>query len=287
MKFVLSFFCLFLVFSSNAQYKGRKHRVSSDAGAIFLSYGLNRAGYTRSKAHFEGIGYNFDLTSVYGKDSPNQYYGNQFNLKLGYYYLDNISITFSFDHMEYQIRDKGFTKLTGQTTFTSDNYIYFNQDQSYYHGVWNLVPIFPDPDYFDYSYTGGINLMHVDITRTNELFRKGRARQFIVNSYYGAGFGLIQSSLNFVYNQERFLNVNSLSGYSLLATAGMRVEFFRKMYFYINSNIGILHQVRAKAKRTDSNALVRQLMAYAQIDAGIGLLFFKRSKNGCQDCPRW
>ena len=287
MKFVLSFICFFLVFLSNAQYKGRKHRVSSDAGTINLSYGLNRSGYTRSKAHFEGIGYDFDLTSLYGKDSPNQYYGNQFNLKFGYYYLDKISITFSFDHMEYQIRDKGFTKLTGQTTFTSDNYIYFNEDQSYYHGVWNLVPIYPDPDYFDYSYTGGINLIHIDITRTNELLRKGRARQFIVNSYHGAGFGLIHSTLNFVYNQEKFLNVNSLSGYGLLGTAGLRIEFFRKMYFYLNSNIGLLHQVRVKAKQSDPNALVRQFMGYAQIDAGIGLLFFKRSKNGCQDCPRW
>ncbi len=287
MKFVVIILILTFSFVGLSQYKGRKHRISSDAGTIFASYGLNRAAYTRSKSHFEGIGYNFDLTTMNGKDAPNLFIGNQFNLKLGYYYLDDYAITFNFDHLEYQIRDKGYIKLTGQTTFTTDNYIYFNETQSYYHGTWNLVQITPDPNYFDYSYTGGINFMHVDITKTTELFKKGRARQFVINSYIGAGFGLIHSSLNFVYNQEQFRNVKSLSGYGMTGTAGIRLEFLRKFYLYGNANLGFLHQVRVKAKFADPNALVRQLMGYTQVDAGIGILLFKRAKNGCQDCPNW
>lgn len=297
MKFVLSFICFFLVFLSNAQYKARRHKISSDAGTIFTSWGFNRTAYARSKAHFEGLGYDFNLTTMNGKDIPNIGSGNvlnpakwtlnQYNFKFGYYYRDAFAITFSVDHLKYQIRDKGYIKLTGQTTFTTDEYIYFNADQSYYHGTWNLVPINPDPSYFDYSYTGGLNFIHIDLTRTEELIKYGRTRQFILNGYYGVGFGLIQSSLNFVYNGVPNLKVNSLSGYGITGLGGLRLEFLRRFYFYSNASLGVLHQVRAKSKFSDSNAFVRQLLGYAQIDAGIGLLFFKKSKNGCDSCPHW
>ena len=307
MRLLFTILFLTIVSSSYSQYRipsyltkhrSSRHKNSLEKGAIFFSWGFNRSFYTDSKIHFEGNGHNFDLSQVRGEDNQsNRFSGNfynplswtktQYNVKLGYYFKNKWAMTIALDHMKYQIVDNSGARLNGQVTFTKDEDVYFNEDLSFYHGNWLSKPVIIDKDYFDYNTNGGMNYLHFEWTKSRELYNYNTKRPLVINAYMGFGTGVIISNVNYTFKNQYNVKARSFSGYGASVLGGVRVEFFRRLYLYSNISFGVLHQVHAKTIDSDSFAYARQLLTYGQFDAGLGILFFKRPKNGCDDCPIW
>ena len=307
MRLLFTILFLTIVSSSYSQYRissyltkhrSRRHKNSLEKGAIFFSWGFNRSFYTDSKVHFEGKGHSFDLTNVRAEDNQShRFSGNfynpldwtktQYNFKLGYYFKNKWSMTIALDHMKYQIIDNSGATLDGDVTFTSDEYISFNDNLSFYHGNWYSKSVIIDKDYFNYNTNGGMNYLHLEWAKTAEIYNYNTKRPFVISSVTGFGTGIVLSNVNFTYNGKQNVKARSLSGYGASLFTGVRFEFLRQLYLYANVSGGLLHQVRAKTIKTDDLSYARHLFLYSQFDAGLGFFLFRRPKNGCDDCPVW
>src|SRR5690606_34220025 len=96
----------------------------SKKGKMFISWGWNRANYSRSDIHFKGRDYNFTLKKVTATDKPTGFdpaiHFNplkltipQTNFKMGYFLNDHYSISFAFDHMKYVMQQDQRVKMSG------------------------------------------------------------------------------------------------------------------------------------------------------------------------------
>jgi len=284
--------------SKFARFRSSRHKNTHEAGTIFFSWGFNRSFYTDSRMKFSGKGHNFELSNIKAEDNQsNRFSGNfynpldwtktQYNIKLGYYFKNKWSMTIALDHMKYQIIDNSGATLDGEVTFTTDEYISFNDNLSFYHGDWYSKSVIIDKNYFNYNTNGGMNYLHLEWAKTAELYNYNTKRPFVISSVTGFGTGIVLSNVNFTYNGTEHVKARSLSGYGASLFTGVRIEFFRQMYLYANVSGGFLHQVNAKTIQSDQLSSARHVFFYSQFDAGLGFFLFKRHKNGCDDCPVW
>ncbi|MDB0011317.1 hypothetical protein N9E20_00760, partial [Crocinitomicaceae bacterium] len=205
------FLCLLILFSKDSlgqfklsklsRFRSSRHKNTKEAGTIFCSWGFNRSFYTDSKVHFEGKGHSFDLTNVRAEDNQShRFSGNfynpldwtktQYNFKLGYYFKNKWSMTIALDHMKYQIIDNSGATLDGDVTFTTDEYISFNDNLSFYHGNWYSKSVIIDKDYFNYNTNGGMNYLHLEWAKTAEIYNYNTKRPFVISSVTGFGTGI-------------------------------------------------------------------------------------------------
>ena len=93
-------------------------------GRIFGSWGYNRSTYGRSTIRFWGNGYDFKIIKAVANDRPTKFdaavYFNpalltipQYNLRIGYYFTNKLSLTFNVDHMKYVFETNQIAAIDG------------------------------------------------------------------------------------------------------------------------------------------------------------------------------
>ncbi len=274
----------------------KKRKVSNEKGTILISWGYNRSAYTKSDLKLQGQGYNFDLQ--YSKASDHQSPLNsgdyslkslsvpQYNFKIGYFYKQKWSISLGVDHMKYIFSDNNKVVVSGNLSYQSKS-VFIGNNIDYGSAPLLLKNITTDRDLFHYENSKGLNYIHGELGLSEKLFVADKKGDFIVSSNVGFGTGLLLSYTSLLFDGVQNETTKSLSGYGLSTFAGLRFEFFKSVYLYSNFSVGFLHKIHEKTSMVDAVAYASQHFGYSQIEAGLGLLLFKKPKKECDDCPIW
>lgn len=294
----LLFFAVVLLISVNSfsQIKKEKRRVSNEKGAMFVSWGFNRSAYTKSTLRLVGSGYDFSMHYAKATDHQSPIGSGdysitsisvpQYNFKVGYCYKKKWSIQLGLDHMKYVFSDNNRVVLNGFVSIDT-NTVSFGNSQPIGKGFIESKSIKTNKNDFQYSNLKGLNYIHAELGWTEKLWVPGRKGNFVLSASLGLGTGIILSYSDLYYDGIQNSATRSVSGYGLSGFAGLRTEFFKNFFLYTNFSTGFLHKIHEKTSLEDHSAYASQFFGFSQIEAGVGILLYKRPKNGCDDCPVW
>ncbi len=270
-----------------AQTKKKINKVSYGKGTLYGYWGYNRSVYTKSNLRLIGGGYDFTLKNASAHDNPShklkEYVdlGNitvpQFNARIGYYFKNHYALSFGYDHMKYIFDDGNQVLLDGTINPGVD---------TIWSGTYNNEPVRTDRDHFHYENSNGLNYLHFDLTRSDMLYRT-KNRKFAISTNFGLGAGGILSFNDFNFGQQKDMVTISMSGYSVSAHAGLRLEFFNYVFLQAEGNTGFMHQVKVKTRPSDLNAYATQKYGFAMGHIVAGFFVYLKPTNNCNDCPVW
>lgn len=298
MKRLLVFLLILMPLLSNAQkgHKRMKKKVSYAQGTLFGYWGYNRSGFTKSNIRFVGPAYDFTMQGAVAYDNPEEFNFTvyfdpkqitipQFNARIGYYFKDHWAISFGYDHMKYIFADNNQVNLSGEIDASVD---------AQWTGTFNGEPITTNRKFFHYENSDGLNYIRLELTRTDMLWKTGNNDWFAVSSNLGLSTGALLSYNDFILGAHPIdeSNINekktiSLSGYGLSAHLGLRLEFFRHVFFQSTFSGGLNHQLKVRTRPNDPSSYARHAYGFIMSDTVLGFLFYIRSKNGCDSCPVW
>lgn len=278
-------------FSADAQHRRMKKKESDSRGTLWGYWGYNRTRYTNSDIRFVGPGYDFTMADSKAHDeqailSSNNYLRlsnltvPQFNIRMGYYFRDNWSISLGYDHFKYIFADNNEVFLSGQIDPGVD-------EVSNWSGTYDAEPIVTDRKLFHYENSDGMNFIRLELTRTDTWVRLGNKDQFKISTNLGWSVGSILS-----FNDLRFAGIDSrrtisMSGVGTALHISPRFEFFRHIFIQPTLSGGLIRQGRVKTRPNNASSYVQQSFAYGEFNTVVGFFAYLRPKNGCDSCPVW
>jgi hypothetical protein len=198
---------------------------------MFFYWGYNRSFYSKTNLHFTGPQYDFTLYNLTGADRPSAFgttYFNparlsipQYNYRLGYYLTNNLAVSFGMDHMKYVVNANQMTRISGViTTIASDNYA----------GSYLNKPILLSKDLLQFEHTNGFNLVSLDAEYLFHIKSIWNDKiEFLWNT--GAGGIWVVTKTDVKVMGDGLDNDFHVAGYSLVAKAGPRVEYKKRLFF--------------------------------------------------------
>ena len=248
-------------------------------GDFFLSWGYNWSWYSDSDIKFEGENYNFELKSVKAADRQtpftfeNYFRFNsitipQYNLRLGYYFKNNYSVSLGIDHMKYVARSGQPVKLSGE----------IENSGTIYDGVYNNKTVLLEKFFLEFEHTDGLNYINAEIRRFDDLFTLHKSIK--MNLFYGTGIGFIYPKTNsLLLNNDRYDQFN-LAGYGLHALLGVGFTFFEHLIVKTELKGGYVNMpnIRTTSNNSDSAS---QSFFFGQYNFSIGgsFNFFENKKK--------
>lgn len=203
-------------------------------GKMFLTWGWNRDQYTNSDIEFTGPGYDFLLHDVKASDRQTPFTVNYFNpldmtipqyqYRIGYYFNDNWSVSFGFNHMKY-VMDQGQTvKIDGQIQTAEPNA---------YNDSYNNDDIVLSEDFLMFEHTDGLNYLALELERI-DAFWVSRNKKFNASVIEGGGVGIMYPKSDVTLFEDRYDKWH-LSGYGISGHVALRFDFFT--HFYIQAQL--------------------------------------------------
>ncbi len=237
-------------------------------GDFFLSWGYNWSWYSNSDIKFEGENYNFELKSVKAADRQtpftfeNYFRFNsitipQYNLRLGYYFKNNYSVSLGIDHMKYVARSGQLVKLSGE----------IENSGTIYDGVYNNKTVLLEKFFLEFEHTDGLNYINAEIRRFDDLFTLHKSIK--MNFLYGTGIGFIYPKTNsLLLNNDRYDQFN-LAGYGLHALFGVGFTFFEHLIIKTELKGGYINMPNIRTTSNESDS-ASQSFFFGQYNFSIG-----------------
>ena len=237
-------------------------------GDFFLSWGYNWSWYSNSDIKFEGENYNFELKSVKAADRQtpftfeNYFRFNsitipQYNLRLGYYFKNNYSVSLGIDHMKYVARSGQLVKLSGE----------IENSGTIYDGVYNNKTVLLEKFFLEFEHTDGLNYINAEIRRFDDLFTLHKSIK--MNLFYGTGIGFIYPKTNsLLLNNDRYDQFN-LAGYGLHALFGVGFTFFEHLIIKTELKGGYINMPNIRTTSNESDS-ASQSFFFGQYNFSIG-----------------
>ena len=233
MRTTITTFVLVLIFISQgfAQEQAPTNK-ESRKGTMFIYWGWNRGWFSESDVHFKGDDYDFTLYDLVAKDRQSEFGWDpyfminkltipQYNLRLGYFFHENYSISFGVDHMKYVMVQNQTVKITGTIdTSYSQKYgrDYDNED------------LLVANDFLLFEHTDGLNYLNFEIRRYDELYSIGKVS---LNITEGFGAGMLMPKTNATFISHERNDEFHVAGFGLGAVVGLNLTFYK--YFFIQS----------------------------------------------------
>lgn len=252
-KLLLVTFSLLLVTSTGFAQKSKKE---SNKGKMYVYWGWNRANYSNSDIHFKGANYNFTLSDVKARDkiTPFSFYDYfnptritipQTNLRFGYFFHNNYSVSIGVEHMKYVMTPYQSVKINGEIN-TSGIYdkIYTNEDIILKH------------NFLEFEHTDGLNYINVEVKRFDDFsYIFGLENpNFTVNLTEGIGAGFIYPKTNArLLENERYDDFN-VAGWGVSASVGVNLTFFK--YFFMQSDLkaGYINMPNIRTTKSEADS---------------------------------
>ena len=237
-------------------------------GDFFLSWGYNWSWYSNSDIKFEGENYNFELKSVKAADRQtpftfeNYFRFNsitipQYNLRLGYYFKNNYSVSLGIDRMKYVARSGQPVKLSGE----------IENSGTIYDGVYNNKTVLLEKFFLEFEHTDGLNYINAEIRRFDDLFTLHKSIK--MNLFYGTGIGFIYPKTNsLLLNNDRYDQFN-LAGYGLHALFGVGFTFFEHLIIKTELKGGYINMPNIRTTSNESDS-ASQSFFFGQYNFSIG-----------------
>lgn len=274
------------------QYPGSRSSLTKTTakGSLFFYWGYNRSAYTKSDLRLVSDQYDLTLKGVKATDNPYPFsarnYLNikritipQFNIRLGYYFKNNWSISGGYDHLKYVLSDGNQVQLYGHV---DEGYDTVTNLSGNYYGESFIT----NQKTFHYENSDGLNYLRLELMHSMELYSLGREKQLSIvwNAGIGSGAMLTFNDLRFAGREDR--TTVSISGYGLSIHSGLRIEFFRHFFIQPAVSAGMIHLLRVRTRGNDPYAYAKQIFGYSEFNTVAGALFYIKPKKDC-DCPKW
>jgi hypothetical protein len=244
-----------MIFITNGYSQDINTPINTDhkKGEFFFAWGYNWSWYSNSDIKFEGENYNFELKSVEATDRQTPFTFEkyfrfnsitipQYNLRLGYYFKTNYSISIGIDHMKYVARSGQAVKISG----------IIENSGTIYDGVYNNKTVLLEEFFLEFEHTDGLNYINAEIRRFDDLFALHKSIK--MNLFYGTGIGFIYPKTNsLLLNNDRYDQFN-LAGYGLHALFGVGFTFFKHLIIKTELKGGYVNMsnIRTTLNKSDS-----------------------------------
>nr|WP_274704096.1 hypothetical protein [Polaribacter marinus] len=230
-------FLSFLLIATTVFSQEKKVKKVSNKGKMFVYWGWNRANYSNSDITFTGSNYNFTLQNVKAKDriTPFNFYDYfnplritipQTNVRIGYFFNDNYTISVGVDHMKYVMSPYQNVKINGVINAGTP-----------FDGIYNNDDIVLTHDFLKFEHTDGLNYVNVELKRFDEIGHLigMNNKNFQLNITEGFGVGILYPRTNAtLFDQERWDEFN-VSGWGISAGVGLNLTFFK--YFFVQTDL--------------------------------------------------
>ncbi len=227
MKHIISIIII-LFFQQNviAQFNLGSHRKNT----FYLFWGYNRSYFSTTNLHFTGPNYDFTLYNLKATDRPIPFgwvYFNpetisipQYNIRLGYFITDRISLSLGMDHMKYVITQNQATTISGVIT---------EEASLKYAGNYLNQAINLDADLLIFEHTNGFNLTSFDLEYTQPLF-SFLNKKISLNWNFGFGGIWIITKTDVKVMGDGLDNDFHISGFTLAGKTGPKIDFWNRLF---------------------------------------------------------
>lgn len=271
-----------IAFSGEAQIRKHKKKRSTNAGTLFVDFGMNRDQYFQSRLRLVGADYDITLKNVKAYDrlekGQTSFAIGQFSGRVGYYFKEKWALSLGVDRLKYYLAEPNNATLSGtvepgvDTMWTGDYY-----DQ----------PVTTTRNVFNYQYAKGLNFIRIDLIHSFDLFEVGAKRQLAFTGNVGVAVGPLIASTDLLFGQRQTQTTTSFAGYALAASASLRIEFFKHFYVKAENSLGFAHVLHARTRFDDRNEYAKQQLDFNTFNLSVGAIFYLNTKNGCDSCPHW
>lgn len=283
-------FCL-LIFPSSigwSQNYSFKKKFGTQKNTIYFHWGYNRSIYSKSDVNFYSPIYDFTVKDLRASDRPSREFATyvnpatitvpQFNIRLGWYYKFRWDISVGYDHMKYVMQRNQNLYINGDAGETTTSEL-----NGEYTDATGLIPIRHQD--LSYENTNGLNYISVQLSNTAPLYKTNK-RKFAIQRRIGMGAGPVITQTDFTWDGQQYHTDLGFSGYGVSAHGGIRFDFFNRFYLMSNWSGGFIHLPKNRTAPNDE-LFVKHKFVYAQWELLGGVLFYLKSKGGCDTCPDW
>lgn len=282
--------CILMLVSSKGfgQNYSFKKKFGTQKNTMYVYWGYNRSIYSKSNVNFYGPEYDFTVKKLAASDRPSCEFATyinpatisvpQFNIRVGWYYKFRWDISIGYDHMKYVMKKNQNLYINGDAGTTTTSQLigeYTDED--------GLIPIRYDD--LHYENTNGLNYISFQLSNTAPLF-KTNDRKFAIQRRAGFGLGPVVTQTDFNWDGEIYHTNFGLSGYGFSAHGGVRFDFFSRFFLASNWSGGFIHLQKNRTAPVD-DLFAKQKFVYGQWELLGGVLFYLKTKNGCDTCPDW
>ncbi len=281
-KNVFIFLSIVFPFFSFAQRKTKLN--TNGQGAMFLSGGINRSGYSSTSVDLKGNDYSIVLGNVSLSDNSAgepltaslNSSTQQWNLQIGYFVANKWAIIGGYDRYNTFFNSDQDVLLSG--TFAPGAH-------SQYSGTYNEQDIVLNQTEFNLEQIQGINYFNIGLLRMDQWY-KSRKAKFVFNTLAAVKAGPIFSMVNYTFDNSTRQQVSSFTGFGFSGVIGLRLDFFQHLYLETNIIGGYLGQGNINLIDNGSET-ASQKTAFISPQINLGFSFFARPTNGCGTCPNW
>lgn len=215
---------------------------SSKKGKIFISWGGNRASYSKSDIHFRGDNYNFTIEDATAYDRPKGWHIDyinparmtipQTNFKLGYFITDNYAISIGVDHMKYVMDRNQTRRVNGYINLP------ITEQGATFNGNYNGSEYIVSQDFLKFEHTDGLNYVNAEFSRIDDIskwFGITNTDTFQINLNEGIGFGVLYPKTNTTLLYKERHDDFHISGFGTSINIGLNFTFLK--HFFITTDL--------------------------------------------------
>jgi len=244
-------------------------------GTMFIFWGWNRAGFSKSDIRFKGNGYDFTLNNVVAHDRPSElsmaYIDPtrlsipQFNFRFAYFLKDNLALVVSQDHMKYVMDQNQVANFNGHIS-----------DPTYAAMVQNGQVNLADEQFLTFEHTDGLNYVNVGLEKYKNLSSK---KNFDIFWAYGGGVGALMPKSNVkLFGNERSDRYH-LAGFGLDARSSINFVFWDHIMARVEGKFGYINMPDIKTTLNNKPDKASQDFVFYQVNFGVGYVFNRKLKN--------
>lgn len=287
-KHIALLLLLILAIPGYSQKYSYKKKFGTQKNAMYFYWGYNRSIFTRSDINFVGPEYDFVLVDAAARDRPSTEFKTyinpstisvpQFNVRVGWYYKHRWDWSIGYDHMKYVMRDWQELYINGDIYGTTSSNLYGSYTN-------NSGKIMIKPQDLHYENTNGLNYISVQLNNTAPLY-KSNNRKFAIQRRFGGGLGPVITQTDFNWDGQEYHSTLKFGGYGLSANGGVRFDFFNRFFLMNNFGVGFIHLPKNETIQGQGH-YAKQKFMWASWEIVGGVIWYLRTKNGCDTCPDW
>jgi hypothetical protein len=137
---------------------------------------------------------------------------------------------------------------------------------------WNYNASFPLSN--DVLYT------RLGVFGMDKLYKTNKSK-FAITWLGGISGGSVFSNNSLNSNIFRF-DKNALNGFGATAMAGLRFEFYKRIYLLLEQTGGVIYQ---SIKGENTSIVLNQ--SYTRTNLSVGVFIYERWNESCNTCPKW
>lgn len=216
----------------------------SRKGDFFFHWGYNHSWYGNSDIRFQGPNYDFTLKDVVAHDrqsklswdylNPGLITVPQYNIRAGYFFKDNYSVSVGWDHMKYVMDIPQTVAITGTIgNQISDPGVSTGAAAGTYNGQMITVT----PKMLTYEHTDGFNYANIEVERYDDIW-VAPSRETSLTLETGLGFGMMVPRSDVRLFEQGRNNHWNVSGYGFSAKMGLKFYITKGLYLQNTTKVG-------------------------------------------------